>query len=141
LFAGNPKHYFPNNTYESKTQRTFQRHLSLLRKKGKGSAGIYLTENPHNTVFPAVGAGGDDPDDLSTGELEGVYEGIPVGISTFKNLCQLRTLQILQHLVSWHYDRLTSSEQADWNPPSQPHSSSRTPPQASTTLFQSLKGR
>jgi len=42
-----------------------------------------LDENPHNTVFPA---GDNNPDDMSTGQPQGVYEGIPIGISTFKCL-------------------------------------------------------
>jgi len=48
-----------------------------------------LDENPHNAVIPAVGADDNNPDDISAGELQGAYKGIPVGISTFKGYHQI----------------------------------------------------
>jgi len=90
LFSNNKtKKYFPQNTYdEGKSQRTIGNAFEAAyihaenRLNEKQTQALYT--NPHNSEFP-IYRGTDDlyTDDGSTGELEGVYEGMPVLLSRF----------------------------------------------------------
>jgi len=104
LFSNNKtRSYFPQNTYdEGKSERTigsafdgaFNHAKNRLDKKQTQASYI----NQHNTQFP-IYRGTDDPDadDGSTGELEGIYGGMPVLLSRFT---QVPITGILKDMVN-----------------------------------------
>jgi len=104
LFSNNKtKSYFPQNTYdEGKSERTIGNAFDVAfnhaknRLDKKQTQALYI--NQHNTQFP-IYRGTDDPDadDGSTGELEGVYGGMLVLLSRFK---QVPITGILQDMVN-----------------------------------------
>ena len=90
LFSNNKTDkYFPQNTYdEGKSVRTIGNAFEAAYNHANNRLNKIQTQasytNPHNREFP-IYRGSDDPDtnDGSTGELEGVYKGMPVLLSRF----------------------------------------------------------
>jgi len=92
LYKGDTKRYFPNNNYdEGKTQREIGKsfdgaydHANSRLAKEKTKA---THRNPHSFQFPTYkGTDEEDENDGSTGELEGVFMGMPVLLSRFEQL-------------------------------------------------------